>query len=155
MEKKINYTQTDRVIVNLLANGAELTLAEMNEKADIDLVSGHVVSAMKKGLIEVVGEKEIVKPSKRKVAVYNFIGVPADVKLTDKEKELVKFLCGEGQEPTFTIAELSDRMGKKLTSGNINGLTKKGVIEKNDECEVSTTRKSKVKVYGWLANPTD
>lgn len=157
MEKKINYTATDRTITALLKDGAQLTLAEMNATG-ATLVSGHIVSAMKKGLIEVVGEKEIVKPAKRKVAVYTYIGtanLPEKTKLTEKETELVAFMNTDGLESTFTLAGLATRLGRKITSGNINGLVKKGVVKKSGETEVSTTRKSKVKVYGWVADPIE
>ena len=71
MAKQTVFTQTDKAIVSALKGAADgLTLAELNEVTGMEIKSGHVVGAAKKGLIEVIGEREVERPAKRKVATY-------------------------------------------------------------------------------------
>ena len=154
--KPINYTENDRAIVSAL-KGAEngLTLAGLCEATGLELKPGHIVSAMKKGLIEAVNEIEVSKPGNRKVRTYSF--VTADVlandgkpfNYTDGEKEVLN-AAGSIDSP-FTLTDLATAMNlDKISSGRINGLVKKGNIAKGDQVVVPCTVKSTVKVYGFV-----
>lgn len=157
-EKTIVYTDNDRAIVSALKGSEGLTLAELKEATGIDLKSGHIVSAMKKNLIASIGEREVIRPTTRKVSTYNF--VTADVLVgendkafnyTDNEKHVLE--VAGGIESPFTLADLAKAMGvEKLSSGSINGLVKKGNITKGDMVEVPAESKSTVKVYGFVAD---
>ena len=57
--KQVTYNDNDRAIVNALKGTEGLTLTEINEATGLSLVSGNIVSAMKKGLITASGEKEV------------------------------------------------------------------------------------------------
>ena len=160
--KQINYTANDRAIVGALKTATEgLTLAQLCEITGLEIKPGHIVSAMKKGLIAPIGEVEISKPSKRKVSTYNFVTnevLTNDGKAfnyTDGEKEVLA--AAAGIESPFTLADLASAMGlEKLSSGRINGLVKKGNIAKGDQIEVPTTSKATVNVYGFVADiPAD
>ena len=156
--KPINYTANDRAIVAAL-KGAEngLTLAGLCEATGLELKPGHIVSAMKKGLIESINEIEVSKPGNRKVGTYSF--VTADVlandgkpfNYTDGEKEVLT--AAGGIDSPFTLADLATAMGvDKISSGRVNGLVKKGNIAKGDQVVVPCTVKSTVKVYGFVAD---
>ena len=160
--KPTSYTANDRAIVDALRNAPEgLTLASLCEATGLELKPGHVVSAMKKGLIASIGEVTIERPGTREVSTYNF--VTADVltndgkpfNYTDGEKEVLN--AAAGIDSPFTLAELATAMGlEKLTSGRINGLVKKGNITKGDMVEVPTTVKASAKVYGYIKDiPAD
>lgn len=159
---KINYTANDRAIVDALRNAPEgLTLAGLCEATGLELAPGHVVSAMRKGLIASIGEVEVLKEGTRKVSTYNFVtgdvlsneGKPFNY--TDGEKEVLS--AAAGIDSPFTLAELATAMNlEKLSSGRINGLVRKGNITKGDMVEVPTTVKASVKVYGYVKDiPAD
>ena len=162
--KPINYTENDRAIVSAL-KGAEsgLTLAGLCEATGLELKPGHIVSAMKKGLIEAIGEREVTRPAKRKVATYVFVTADAlsnaegkAFNYTDNEKALLAVAAT--MEGDFTLAELAVAMNKeRLTSGSINGLVKKGNIAKGEnDRTVDTFAKSSVNVYGFVKDlPAD
>ena len=136
-----------------LGNG--LTIAEVAEATGLEIVSGHVVGTVKKGLIEVIGEREIQRPSKRKVDTYEFVtdepqmnaeGKPWNY--TDNEKQLLA--VAKTFEGPFTLAELAAAMGKeRLTSGSVNSLVnKKGTLRKGSEVKfMETISKTTVNVY--------
>lgn len=157
-ERKITYNDNDRAIVAAL-KGAEdgLTLAELNERTGLNLVSGHIVSTMGKGLIEVIGEREIAKASKRKVYTYRYENSngKADGKpFTEKQDAVLKVAANF--DGYFTIAQLSEAMNDKVAPGVITSLVKNGNLSKGDQVEVIGIGKSKVKVYGFLADvPAD
>ncbi len=164
MAKQTVFTQTDKAIVDALKGAADgLTLAELNEATGIEIKSGHVVGAVKKGLIETIGEREVFRPGKRKVATYSFVTADAlsnaDGKAfnyTDNEKALLA--SASGIEGEFTLAELAVAMNKeRLTSGSINGLVKKGNIVKGAEDRtIEVQVKSSVNVYGFVKDiPSD
>ena len=164
MAKQTVFTQTDKAIVDALKGAADgLTLAELNEATGIEIKSGHVVGASKKGLIEVIGEREVTRPAKRKVATYVFVTADAlsnaegkAFNYTDNEKALLA--SASGIEGEFTLAELAVAMNKeRLTSGSINGLVKKGNIAKGEnDRTVDTFAKSSVNVYGFVKDiPAD
>ena len=158
--KPITYNDNDRAIVNAL-KGAEngLTLTEINETSPLGLrlVSGNIVSAMKKGLIAATGEKEVERPTTRSVSTYKFVtdevlnsatGKPFNY--TDNEKSVLGAAKGIEAED-FTLAELAAAMNiEKLSSGSINGLVKKGNIAKAGSREVAGVTKTTVKVYSFV-----
>lgn len=160
---KIVYTDNDRAIVNALKNTENgMTLAEINEATGLEIKSGHIVSAMKKGLIASIGEREVTRPSTRKVSTYNFVTADAQNRengkaydYTDGEKNVLS--VAGGIDSPFTLADLAKAMGvEKLSSGSINSLVRKGNISKGDQVEVPAVAKSTVKVYGFVADiPVD
>lgn len=154
---QIVYTDNDRAIVNALRDSEGMTLAELNTATGLELKPGHIVSAMKKGLIAAISEREIMRPSTRKVSTYHFI--TADVlsngdkpfNYTDGEKAVLN--AAGSLEGNFTLAQLATAMGlERITSGSINGLVKKGNIGKGDQVDVDCFVKSSVKVYGFVAD---
>lgn len=162
-KNKINYTENDRAIVKAL-KGAEgpMTLAQINEAIDFKLVNkkivaGNIVSAMKKGLIAKAGEVDVEKEGTRKVYTYNFVSgdvmTKADGKpfnYTDGEKEILK-VASEVDSP-FTLETLSEKLGRKVSSGSTNGLIKKGNITKGDQISVPCMVKSTVSTYVFVAD---
>ena len=164
MAKQTVFTKTDKSIVEALKGAVEgLTLSELNEATGIEIKSGHVVGAVKKGLIEAIGEREITRPAKRKVATYVFVTADAlsnaegkAFNYTDNEKALLAVAAT--MEGDFTLAELAVAMNKeRLTSGSINGLVKKGNIAKGEnDRTIDTFAKSSVNVYGFVKDiPAD
>lgn len=164
MAKQTVFTKTDKAIVEALKGAAEgLTLAELNEVTGLEIKSGHVVGAIKKGLIEPIGEKEIQRPGKRKVSTYVFVTADAlsnaegkAFNYTDNEKALLA--AAATIEGDFTLAELATVMNKeRLTSGSINGLVKKGNIAKGEaDRTIDVMVKSSVNVYGFVKDlPAD
>ena len=164
MAKQTVFTKTDKSIVEALKGAVEgLTLAELNEATGMEIKSGHVVGAVKKGLIEAIGEREVTRPAKRKVATYVFVTADAlsnaegkAFNYTDNEKALLAVAAT--MEGDFTLAELAVAMNKeRLTSGSINGLVKKGNIAKGEnDRTVDTFAKSSVNVYGFVKDlPAD
>lgn len=155
-ETKIVYSDNDRAIVNALKGTEGLTLSEMNANG-LEIKPGHIVSAMKKGLIAKIGEREVMRPAKRKVSTYVFVTADAltngdkAFNYTDNER---KVLSAAGSiEGEFTLAELATAMGlEKLSSGSINGLVKKGNISKGEQREVIYDSKTTVGVYGFVAD---
>jgi len=161
-ERKITYTDNDRAIVAALKGSEGMTLAELCESTGRSLVSGHIVGAMKKGLIAVVGEKEVIRKGKKALTVYSY--VDSDVhsngdkpfNYTDNEKALLE--AASRIDSPFLLSDLAAAMGvEKLSSGSINGLVKKGNISKDAEKRiVETDRPDTVKVYGFVADiPAD
>ena len=158
MAKQTVFTQTDKAIVEALKGAPEgLTLAELNEISGMEIKSGHLVGAIKKGLAEAIGEREIQRPGKRKVATYVFVTADALVNAegktfnyTDNETALLK-VATEFDGP-FTLAELATAMGKeRMSSGSINGLVKKGNIAKGEQDRtIDVFVKSSVNVYGFV-----
>lgn len=156
-KKQINYTPNDRAIVDALKHAPEgLTLAGLIEATGLNLVPGHIVSAMKKGLIAPIGEVEVAKPAKRKVFTYNFVtgeilknekGEPHNY--TDSAKAI---LAAASQiDSPFTLSDLATAMGvEKVASGSITHLVKKGNLSKGDQIEVDYMSKASVNVYGFV-----
>ena len=161
-DKKINYTENDRAIVNALKGASDgMTLAEINEATGLKLQAGHIVSAKRKGLVEATGDRIVEKPSKRKVASYTFVTSDVQKKADGKdytysegEQAILKAAASIGDY--FTLAQLADAMGvEKVASGQTNSLVKKGNLAKGDLIEVSCMTKSKVKVYTFVADIPD
>lgn len=154
--KPVTYNDNDRAIVNALRGTEGLTLAEINEATGLKLVSGNIVSAMKKGLIAASGEREVERPVIRPVSTYRFVtdevlmgGNGKPFNYTDGEKVILE--AAKGIDGEFTLADLADAMKiEKLSSGSINGLVKKGNIAKAGTRDVESSAKSTVKVYSFV-----
>lgn len=157
--KPVTYSERDVAIVNALKNAPEgLTLAGLCEATGMEIKPGHITGAKRKGLIETIGEVEVIKEGKRKVSTYNFVtaevlnkedGKPHNY--TDNEKAVLTVAAGI--DSPFTLADLATAMGlDKLSSGRINGLVGKGNISKGEMVEVPCSTKSSVNVYGFVAD---
>lgn len=156
----ITYTTRDRDVVALLkANANGMTMESIAEALNIELKPGHMVSMMKRNLIEVVGDTEIVRMKPTKKTAYHF--VTADVlkkedgknyNYTDNETALLKVAAT--MEGDFTLAELATAMGKeKLSSGSINGLVKKGnIVTRAEKVDRLAAAKKSVNVYGFKSD---
>lgn len=158
---QMKFTKMNQTIVDILKQYPDgLTLAEICEKTGVEVKSGHMVSTGKKGLIEVIGEREIEKIGKGKRTVYKAISFEPQLKdgkqvnYTDSEKQILEAI--KGFEGDFTLADLSNALNRKLTSGHVSGLEKKGNIEKNGEIQVPVKVKRSVNVYAFVADiPSD
>lgn len=160
-EKVITYSENDRAIVNALNGSEGMTFAELKEATGLNLVAGHISSALRKHLIKKVGTVEVSRPTTRTVSTYIF--KDADIKenekgkpynYTDSEREVLN--AAGNMEGEFTLAQLAEAMGlEKLSSGRINSLVKKGNIVKGNGAEVEAFAKSEVGVYAIDTIPTD
>ena len=157
-EKKIVYTANDIAIVKALEAQPNQTLAQLNESTGLKLVAGHIVGAMRKGLIAASGTVEVNKPATRKVNTYTFVTADpianpngkGNYNYTDGEAEVLK--AAATFEGRFTLEELADVMKlEKLSSGRINGLVKKGNIAKGDQVELASIKVSTVNTYALCA----
>lgn len=152
-KKQTTYTANDRLIYEVLQNHPEgLTLAEISWFAGVNLVSGHIVSAMNKGLVETNSTKDVTVPAKRKVFTYSFVTAEAQTKpdgklytYTESEKAILE--AASAIENPFTLEQLGNALGRKISSGSTNGLIRKGNLVKGDQVEVVGTAINKVKVY--------
>ena len=158
-EKKIVYTANDIAIVKALEAQPNQTLAQLNESTGLKLVAGHIVGAMRKGLIAASGTVEVNKPATRKVNTYTFVTADpianpngkGNYNYTDGEAEVLKAAASFGAN-RFTLEELADVMKlEKLSSGRINGLVKKGNIAKGDQVELASIKVSTVNTYTLCA----
>ena len=150
--KEIKYTDVDKAIVKALAGGASMTLAQLSEATGMDIKAGHVVAAMKKGLIEAAEEVEVIRPSKSKVKAYTYVtdALGAKKEFTDKAKEALNYASQMGE--AFTIAELNERFGVKVAPASITSLVKNGNLEAAGEREVIRNSKATVKAYKALVD---
>lgn len=161
-QKQITYTENDRAIVNAL-KGAEspMTLAQIKETTGLNLVAGHIVSAMRKGLIAKDGEVAVEKMGSRKVYTYNFVtaevmnkpdGKPFDY--SDKEQEIL--VAAAKMDGAFTLTALSEMVGHRVVSGSTNGLIKKGNLTRGEQVEIPCKVKTTVATYVFVKDiPTD
>lgn len=70
------------------------------------------------------------------------------INYTDTEKKIVEALASS--DGALTLAELSERLGMEIKSGNINALVKKGNVEKSGEREIIVQAKRKVGEYSFV-----
>ena len=158
---QMKFTKMNQIIVDILKQYPDgLTLAEISEKTGVEVKSGHMKSTGDKGLIEVIGEREVEKISKGKRTVYRAVSFEPQLKdgkqvnYTDSEKQILEAI--KGFEGDFTLADIGNALNRKLTSGHVSGLEKKGNIEKNGEIQVPVKVKRSVNVYGFVADiPSD
>lgn len=164
MAKEKVFTKNDVAIVNALKEAPEgLTLAEIATATGLEIKPGHVVGACKKGLIQVIGEREIERAGKRKVATYKLVTADAltnaegkAYNYTDNEKALMAVAATIDGE--FTLAELAVAMNKeRITSGSTNGLVKKGnLVRGENDRTIEVVVKASVNVYGFVKDiPAD
>ena len=52
-------TESSKEIINCLKKYGEMTLKEMSEHTSFNVAPGHITHLVKKGIVEVVGEKEV------------------------------------------------------------------------------------------------
>lgn len=72
----------------------------------------------------------------------------AEKKLTINETEQAILNVLANATKPMTLAEISEQVGKKLVSGNINALlTSKGKVVKGDDKEITYVAKKKVATY--------
>lgn len=72
----------------------------------------------------------------------------AEKKLTINETEQAILNALENANEPLTLAEISEIVGKKLVSGNINALlTSKGKVVKGEDKEITYLAKKKVATY--------
>lgn len=160
-QTKINYTANDRAIVAALKGNEGMTLAQINAASGMNLVPGHIVSALKKGLIAKAGEVEVMRDGFRPVSTYTFItaepGVRSNGKVyeySDTESAILK--AASGIEGNFTLAELSAAAGFEVKTGSTNTLIRKGNIAKADQIKKAVKIKSSVSVYMFVKDiPTE
>lgn len=139
----LNEKQT--AFLNALKETEGLTLAEASEKAGVEIKSGSINTLIKKGMVVIVGDREIVVKAKRKVKVFAIATAPAeDAKLNDKQKA---FLAALADTEGLTLAEASEKADTDIKSGSINTLTKKGLVAIVGEREILVNAKRKVKVF--------
>lgn len=158
-QKKITYTEKDRLIVSILKNSeTDLTLAEISALAGMPIAPGTITSAVNKGLVAKSGEKEVARVTKRLVAEYKLATIEVavnekgkPVNYTDNEKKIMGVL--EHAEAPMTLGEIAVALGvEKLTSGSINGLVKKGNVVKVGERQIEAMGKAKVSTYEFVAD---
>lgn len=70
------------------------------------------------------------------------------VNYTDTERKIVEALASA--DHALTLAELSEKLGMEIKSGNINALVKKGNVEKTGEREIVVQAKRKVGEYSFV-----
>lgn len=162
MAKEITYTENDRAIVSALKEaGKPMTLAEINEASGSKFVPGHIVAAMRKGLIVKNSEIEMLKDGTRKVYTYNFVSAEVMNKpdgkpfnYTDGDKEIIA--AAAKMDGPFTLDQLSEVMGRKVASGSTNSLIKKGNLARGEQIAVPCKVKSTVSTYVFVKDiPTE
>lgn len=154
--KQINYSDNDRLIVATLKGTEGLTLAEINEANSSSIKPGTMTSAINKGLIAKVGEREVFKPYIKEVGTYVLASTEhfakEDGKPYNYSETEDQILNAMEADHAYTLAELSEVLGRTLSSGSINGLVKKANIVKGEPVEREAQRKSVVSVYGYVAD---
>lgn len=168
--KTINYTANDRTIVAALKDADHpMTLAEINEKAHLNLKAGSITSAVRKGLVTKVGETKVKRPTKHKVSTYSFVtaevltevrhdgSAPKPYNYTPSETAILATASTmPHQDKPFTLAELSAAHGAEVKSGNINSLLYKGNLAKVGTRIVDAWTYTKVSTYAFAADvPSD
>ena len=154
-EKIVTYNDNDRAIVNALRNAAQpMTLAQINEATGLNLIPGNIVGAMRKHLIVAVGEAEVASTKKSTVWTYKLVNPDCSAKdekgndiYTESEKGIVNALA-QGGDRVYTLSDMSELVGRKLSSGSINALVnKKGNLVKVEQITVVTQSTKTVKTY--------
>lgn len=150
MANKITFNSRDKAIVEALKlNENGLTLTQLKEATGLDLKPGHITSAVRKGLVVNAGKVTVEREGSREVDGYSFL--TADVlcnedgkpfNYTESEKEILN--AAPTLEAEFTLNQLSNAVGRKLVSGSISGLLKKGNFTKtgnkiNEPCKTHPT----------------
>lgn len=162
MAQKKTYSDIQLAVIKVLkANPDGLTNAEICEATGMTVHPGTLTGLVKSGNIEVAGSREIERVTKgAPVSMYELITTEplknADGKefnYTDGEKAV---LAAAAQlEGAFTLANLSQIMGKNITSGSVNQLVnKKGNLRNLGKIGPAPERVStkEVNVYAFVAD---
>lgn len=163
-ETKIVYNEKDRAIVSALKeSGSAMTLSELCEATGMEIKAGNINGTVGKGLIAAGEKREIERNGKRNVATYVLVNAEPTVKsekdgktvmnaYSDTEKAILGALSNEPQ----TLAQLSEKLGKTLVSGNINGLVKKGNVAKGEDVTITVKVPAEVNTYVFVKDiPAD
>lgn len=155
--KVITYNENDRAIVSVLKENPDgLTLSEISEKLGRKINPGTITSVKNKGLIVNAGERDIERDGFKPAKTYFLVTKEATKKMvgekevisnyTDTEKAILDTL--ETFDHPVTLAEIATAMkAEKLTSGNINGLVKKGNVDKGEDVKVACKIPAVVNIY--------
>lgn len=168
MSKKVKqtFTATDVRIAKAfeISGGKPLTFKQINSvlaEANLDPInSGHLNSAMKKGVIKSGEEVMQTVITKTKVTAYEFGNFDADLaaaKCSDGVKEVaaaIKVMVNDDfiqERGFFTAADVSTELGKKVAPAHLTKLCGIGFINKKDEkIEVKRLRDEPAKSYERL-----
>lgn len=159
--KKIVYSENVRAIVGALKGTDGMTFNQLREATGLDLKTGHLTNAKSLGLIDVVGQAEVIREGKKHVNTYLLLTKEAQPKADGKMKEYsdrenaILEVLGNAAEP-MTLAAIGEALGAPISSGSINSLVKFGNVGKGEQVEIIAPRKSKVNVYGFVKDiPTE
>lgn len=147
-----NSVYVDAIVAALTDAAEPLTIAAISEKAGMTIKAGHVVAALRKGLIVKADEEvEEVRPATKKVNTYKVGTVTIDAYTAEHPKvsfsdTAIALANALSNEPA-TLDELSEKAGITFKSGNMVSLVSKGIAEKGDEKTIETTKKVKVGAY--------
>lgn len=162
MATKTQLSVSAEIALSVLKNFADgATLSEINEnlpEGASKVQPGTITGLVKRGLIEVIGEREVEKTSKRNVAVYEFNSSAelADAEgkafnYNDNQKAILNFL-ENAEDKEFTISGLKEKVdgtGINVSSGVITALVKRGNLVKTEKTQPALSHtKASVNVYG-------
>lgn len=164
MATKTQLSASAEIALSVLKNFADgATLSEINEnlpEGATKVQPGTITGLVKRGLIEVIGEREIEKTSKRNVAVYEFKTASVSLKnadgkafnYNDNQKAILNFLENADGAREFTISSLKEKVkdtGINISSGVITALVKRGNLVKTEKTQPALSHtKASVNVYG-------
>lgn len=162
MATQTQLSASAEIALSVLKNFADgATLSEINEnlpEGASKVQPGTITGLVKRGLIEVIGEREVEKTSKRNVAVYEF-QTSAELKdandkafnYNDNQKAILNFLEAS-EDKEFTISGLKEKVdgtGINISSGVITALVKRGNLVKTEKTQPALSHtKASVNVYG-------
>lgn len=145
----MNFNDNDKNIYAVLkAATAPLSFNQINEAVQLaggkPIKIAQLTSAVKKGVAAKQGSLTTTEQKARKVTYYSFITAEPQLNpktgkeftLTDSEKGILDAISGAADgfdKNAFTLGDLSLLVGRKLFSGNILGLVRKGNIEKSED----------------------
>lgn len=159
--KPIVYNVNDREIVAVLKENGPMTLAEISEKLGRTINPGVITSVRNKGLIVNAGERDIERDGFKPAMTYAFatdeVAKRENGKAYNYSETESKILTAikEFDKPV-TLAEIAEKVGMPLMSGNINALVKKGNVVKGETLKVPTKIPAVVKVYAYAKDvPAD
>lgn len=168
MSKKVKqtFTATDVRIAKAfeIAGGKPLTFKQLNailEEAGLEPInSGHLNSAMKKGIIKSGDEVMQTVVVKTKVTAYELGDFDADLaaaKCSDGVKEVAEAIKAMANDEEvkergyFTAADVSAELGKKVAPAHLTKLCGAGFIsKKDDKISVERLREEPAKSYERL-----
>lgn len=156
---KPNSAAVDAIVKALAEADKPLTLDEISAATGMTIKAGHIVSALRKGLI-VKDDAEVIveRPAVKKVSTYMRGEVSVDDYLAKFPKssfsDTTRALADALTETPETLEEISARVGTTFKSGHMTALVLKGIAAKGEEKEIPTTKKSKVSAYELVGAPS-